>query len=591
MDIKELRARYKAGERAFQDLDFSSQDLSFFDLSNADFSRGKLWRVNLRSATLVGANFSNCDLTFADLSSADLTNTNLSGADLSGANLSGSTIKDVVYSNETRFPIGVAIGEKSVNEWQKKQMANAANQASGVPSQPSSVTQNGTKHDADATVEGQTATATPSSTNNRNDARSSSKEYLWKSISQVYNDHPRSFEQFAVKVSETADSIDRRQKNSGSYEVTLGESTYPSYWIVSDDDTHYWLLPTPELRVVGTILDSFQCLFNMDGLPNNHGFRLVKPALVQKAPNQTWQLCEKGDVVFAKSTETAHTEETIASPLEPGQETATSQRFQQELAPKPNPLSELALPTYWVSLGSILILGGLALYYHSIQQLNSLEIFWLTLIFITCTIPSLTTYHHKPSFPNVISAIGVPFLGIINAVLNQGSLQEGWWLLFFIAFWLLILAQQSRKQNSLEFYENIKGNIKPVNINNLIALFGFFMNAAIVANYAPAYHYFTVHFMNQQNKGLELFGTIMGGLGFLLWSSFSFYYSSTIYRLAYNKNWSLKLLIAFGLPVLGIFSIFRDSTNFFANWWLVFGLGFVLVYFILTPAVRKAAKS
>jgi hypothetical protein len=258
---------------------------------------------------------------------------------------------------------------------------------------------------------------------------------------------------------------------------------------------------------------------------------------------------------------------------------------QQTAASAPNPGF-----TYGVSLASVLILALLAGYYQSIGFLNSLEIFWLILVLITCTLPSFTVYQNKPSFPNLISAIGVPLLGVINAILYQGAVINGWWLIFFIAPCLLVFAQQSRFQNSPTFSEKVRGDLKPINTNNLIAAIGFLLNVIIVANYAPAYQYYIHYFWTQGNKGWEVFGTLMGLLGFLLWSTFSFYYSSTLYGLTYNKNWFLKALIGFGLPVLGVINIFRDRTNFFTNWWLVLGLGGVLIGFIITPAVTKSPK-
>jgi single-stranded-DNA-specific exonuclease len=166
MDLKELRERFRDGERAFQWLDFSKLDLSFFELSYADFTRSTLREVNFWGATLVNVNFCNCDLKFAILSNADLTNANLSGADLRGANLSDSILNGVVYTNETQFPTGFDIERLIVTQLQKRQMANEAAQSPEISNQPLSTTKNRTSKDIYKPAEKQSSRATPSNTNN-----------------------------------------------------------------------------------------------------------------------------------------------------------------------------------------------------------------------------------------------------------------------------------------------------------------------------------------------------------------------------------------------------------------------------------------
>jgi hypothetical protein len=555
MDAKELKSRYKSSERYFQGLDLSNLDLSFFELSDADFSQSKLSHVNLRSANLVNTNFVNCDLTFADLSSTDLSNANLCGADLGGANLSNAVIQDILYNTETRFPIGVTIGENASQKWPGPQ--TSAKQATSTQSTPK--------------------------TDDNNVSAEVSDKYLGESITKVYNDYPVSFEQYAIKVAEIPSHGDM------AHDVILGESSDPIYWIVTSDDTYYWLLPQPDLRVIGTVLDTFQNLFDSQGLPSDHGFKLVHPARVEKMPDQTWKLLAKGNVLFVKPQKTPQntgapqTQNTGTSVTDHG-----TSAFPQHTSNELDPVAKFLL-AHWVTLVSGLILALLGCYYYSIQQLNSLEVFWLLLVLMVCTIPSRIFYQGRPSFPNLITAIGVPFLGVINTFRYQSTFQNGWWLIFFIAFWLIMLGLKSREQNNPTFCENSKNSIQFINLNNLMATIGFFLNMIIVATYAPAYHYYTDYFI-RQNKGLEVFGSIVGGIVFLAWSSYSFYYGSTIYNLAYNKHWTLKSLISFGLPVLGILSVFRHPSDFFASWWLSLGLGFVLVRLILDPAIRKSPK-
>jgi len=64
--------------------------------------------ANLRGADLRGANLSSADLSKANLSGADL-----SGADLSEADLSKVNLRRAIWNDETVFPEGFEIPEKS----------------------------------------------------------------------------------------------------------------------------------------------------------------------------------------------------------------------------------------------------------------------------------------------------------------------------------------------------------------------------------------------------------------------------------------------------------------------------------------------
>ena len=59
------------------------------------------------------ANLSQANLVYADLSGADLRDANLEWANLSGANLVGANLSGAVWNDETVFPEGFEIPEKS----------------------------------------------------------------------------------------------------------------------------------------------------------------------------------------------------------------------------------------------------------------------------------------------------------------------------------------------------------------------------------------------------------------------------------------------------------------------------------------------
>jgi Pentapeptide repeats (8 copies) len=107
MDITQLKAQYKAGERNFSGAQLSGVSLVWVELTGVNFEGADLSYANLSGANLSESNFSSeANLTFADLSRADLRNTNLKGTRLEGANLEGIQLEGAVYDGATKFPLG-----------------------------------------------------------------------------------------------------------------------------------------------------------------------------------------------------------------------------------------------------------------------------------------------------------------------------------------------------------------------------------------------------------------------------------------------------------------------------------------------------
>jgi uncharacterized protein YjbI with pentapeptide repeats len=82
MNIEELIARYRKGERKYKSVDLPNANLEDADLRGIDLGNARLPGANLRFTNLSAAN-----LSYANLLGADFTGANLQGADLSGANL------------------------------------------------------------------------------------------------------------------------------------------------------------------------------------------------------------------------------------------------------------------------------------------------------------------------------------------------------------------------------------------------------------------------------------------------------------------------------------------------------------------------
>ncbi|HBB30436.1 MAG TPA: DNA/RNA helicase [Cyanobacteria bacterium UBA8803] len=153
-DAGEMRSRYEAGGRNFQNADLAGArlagvdlrdanligailrgadlqnarldgaklviaDLSGADLSYGSLQKAKLVGANLQEARLRGADLSwatlgNADLRKAELVGADLSGVNLSGADLSGADLSGANLSKADLSDANLS--GAKMPDGSVSE-------------------------------------------------------------------------------------------------------------------------------------------------------------------------------------------------------------------------------------------------------------------------------------------------------------------------------------------------------------------------------------------------------------------------------------------------------------------------------------------
>jgi hypothetical protein len=538
MDAKELKSRYKAGERSFSGVDLSRLDLSFLELSYVDLSRADLNHTNLKSARLCAANLSDCDLSFTDLSSADLTDANLCGANLSGANLQATILENIQYNEQTRFPRGVNL----------KPIAPAPEQTE--PASPPSEENLGE-------VDSLRDTTIPA-----NPPKVAHSPILEKTV-PVNNFDPRVAVTIPVNPTPPPTTPEPATSELVTPEPPIPVSTIP------EPATSEPIIPqtsNPETSSAERVFET--CLDVIETSP--------KSPFLECPPG----LCIGGQGGAPRGFETSQTS-SVTQNVQP--QNVQPQNFEPANLPASESttsviqqLIDQLLPVLkvlpWATILSIGILGAIAWYYHSTQELKTLQMFWLSLVFVTSTVPSISFYKNKPSFPNVISAVGIPCLGVMNIFLNQGSLVKGWWLVFFVAFWLKFLSWQAQRQNSSDFW----GKLKFVRCNNVIALVAFILNAVVVSIYGNAYYNYTIEFYQTKNYW-NLTGNILGGILFLFWSSCAFIQLTRAYKIAYDQKWSLKMITTMGLPILGLMNSYINPTNFVAGWWLVFVIGFVLL--------------
>lgn len=122
----------------------------------------------------------------------------------------------------------------------------------------------------------------------------------WQDIINTYESNPDSLGDRVWKVSETDNSVKRREENPECKEVTLIEQNNYNYLIIQDDrDMRYWTMPRPNLVPMrpGTSA-TFQKLFQITNPEkSDRRYRVLRPAEV-KPSGREWQLVQPGIVEF-----------------------------------------------------------------------------------------------------------------------------------------------------------------------------------------------------------------------------------------------------------------------------------------------------
>jgi Pentapeptide repeats (8 copies) len=354
MDASEIKSKYAAGERDFQDVDLEGANLGWVRLSGANLRQAKLHRVNLSGADLKQVDLRDSNLAFADLSRADLTEANLKGATLEGANLDRSILTSIIFDDQTRFPKGFEQGferrvsndllpESKLSELKQPQASDldpvqnnfqqldndlrrnfeqlememrqkfeqlatdfrdelkkmidnltglpVSSDRGGLVFQPS---------DPYAPVQSQNIHRpdfpdSPAS-QSLDPARLSNP---WDQIVEIYNSNPEYLESVAVGVGETEGSIHRRQQNNGSQSVTLTQVSNSMYWVVVGQDFRaFWVVPKRNFKLHPVNFYTFQSLFDFPDYRPGLILHLVRPARVERHPSGEWELEEKGEVEF-----------------------------------------------------------------------------------------------------------------------------------------------------------------------------------------------------------------------------------------------------------------------------------------------------
>ena len=124
---------------------------------------------------------------------------------------------------------------------------------------------------------------------------------LYGELLDIYNDNPKLLEKNAIKVLETANSINRKRVGVSQI-VVLEKATKSNYWVVYDNtDKTCWLFFKNDMRISEYRYQDIQALFECyDYQPDYSRFKLVKPAkLISLATEERkWIIEELGIIEF-----------------------------------------------------------------------------------------------------------------------------------------------------------------------------------------------------------------------------------------------------------------------------------------------------
>ena len=127
------------------------------------------------------------------------------------------------------------------------------------------------------------------------------RQPLYGELLDIYNNNPKLLEKNAIKVLETANSINRKRAGV-SQRIVLEKATKSNYWVMYDyTDKTCWLFFKNNMRISEYRYQDIQALFECyDYQTDYSSFKLVKPAkLISLATEeQKWIVEELGIIKF-----------------------------------------------------------------------------------------------------------------------------------------------------------------------------------------------------------------------------------------------------------------------------------------------------
>ena len=124
---------------------------------------------------------------------------------------------------------------------------------------------------------------------------------VYRELLDIYNNNPKLLEKNAIKVLETANSINRKRAGV-SQRIVLEKATKSNCWVVYDNtDKTCWLFFKNNMRISEYRYQDIQALFECyDYQPDYSSFKLLKPAkLISLATEeQKWIVEELGIIKF-----------------------------------------------------------------------------------------------------------------------------------------------------------------------------------------------------------------------------------------------------------------------------------------------------
>lgn len=147
---------------------------------------------------------------------------------------------------------------------------------------------------------------------NQNSSRSESQSYPDnKQIKFVldYRENPE-------RCGRNAIAVGKVQDKTGKQPITLEISNPGDYWLFPQSRENY-LVPQPDIQLNQYKYKTLEKLFICDGYDaaKDYPFNILKPAIVSRSEGETWELVERGILLFENKPESSQVSSTRSSPV------------------------------------------------------------------------------------------------------------------------------------------------------------------------------------------------------------------------------------------------------------------------------------
>ncbi len=169
------------------------------------------------------------------------------------------------------------------------------------------------------------------------------------------------------------------------------------------------------------------------------------------------------------------------------------------------------------------------------------------------------------TFYQLIFTLGLPLTGVISSYIYPRNFLERWWLVFYLAGFLLCIGVRNNTQKNL--------NNTNIWFSNILAFTNIFLNAFILYQY--------IQFEKSWNFIL-----------LFIWSFIVLLFGAIKAPFADTQKMSIisRINLSICLPILGIINCIINPTSFLAGWWLVFLIGSNILFTSMLDTQNYASQ-